>query len=158
MEKNNIYEYIMNRLNEGQELDEIVKAVTAEINTAKKDYDEVQKQSNKVKKYRIELMQEIAANLYELLNTFDFNIDDEFLNGLADLSDKDAEELVDLIEKEFKTFFSFKNSLEDLLSALKIDNNNPVAKEEKKQPNKDNHKDAVIADFPNLMNFLTGLN
>lgn len=157
---NSIYEYIMSHLNEGQEMDEIVKAVTAEINSAKKDYDEIQKQNDKVRKYRIELVREIAASLYDLLNTFDLKFDEEVLEPLTNMSDEDAEECVDLIEKEVRTFLGFKNSLDDLLSALKMDNNNDTLRVEKDKKEKEPVKrdsGSVIADFPDLMNFLTGL-
>ena len=114
-----IYSYIMNSLEKGQKLDDVVKTVTESINNAKTDYENNQK---KAKQEKLRAMKALVEALIDVFRTFD--ADEDFINDLAEVSDEELLDLIELFEEEYKRLAALNNSFKSFEQMLKKENIN----------------------------------
>ena len=114
-----IYSYIMSSLEKGQKLDDVVKTVTESINNAKTDYDNIQK---KAKQEKVHAMRVLVEALVDVFRTF--NADEEFINDLAEVSDEELLDLVELFEEEYKRLAALNKSIKSFEQMFKKENIN----------------------------------
>lgn len=114
-----IYSYIMNSLEKGQKLDDVVKTVTESINNAKTDYENRQE---KAKQEKLRAMRTLVEALVEVFRTF--NAEEDFIDDLVNVSDEELLELIELFEEEYKRLANLTNSLKSFEKMMKKENIN----------------------------------
>jgi len=114
-----IYSYIMSSLEKGQKLDDVVKTVTESINNAKTDYENNQK---KAKQEKVHAMRVLVEALVDVFRTF--NADEEFINDLAEVSDDELLDLIELFEEEYKRLAALNKSIKSFEQMFKKENIN----------------------------------